>query len=108
MTEFVQVITTTETRDQADHIAQHLVERRLAGCVQVIGPLTSTYRWQGAVETTDEWLCLIKTAQALYPQVEAAILEIHPYETPEILAAPISAGSSDYLGWLSASLKPND
>ncbi|MDX1664500.1 MAG: divalent-cation tolerance protein CutA, partial [Candidatus Promineifilaceae bacterium] len=88
----------------AGEIARALVERRLAGCVQVVGPITSTYRWQGAVETAQEWLCLIKSNGTLYEELETAIGELHPYDTPEILALPVSAGSVDYLLWLREAL----
>lgn len=104
MTEFIQVMTTVEKEADARHIARRLVEARLAGCVQVLGPITSTYRWEGALEAAQEWLCLIKTSRALYAEVEAAIRALHPYDTPEILAVPVVAGSADYLAWLDASL----
>lgn len=100
MPEFIQVLTTIDAEAAARRIAQSLVEAQLAGCVQVIGPLTSTYRWRGAVETAQEWLCLVKTSRTLYPKVEAAIRALHTYETPEILAVPVLTGSDDYLAWL--------
>jgi periplasmic divalent cation tolerance protein len=81
-------------------MAKALVEKRLAGCVQIVGPITSTYWWQGEVEMADEWLCLIKSRRDIYPQLEAAIQAIHPYDTPEILATPVAAGNPDYLQWL--------
>ena len=61
MNTYIQVTTTTETMEQAEKIARHLVETKLAACVQITGPIKSIYRWKGKVETTDEWLCLIKT-----------------------------------------------
>lgn len=100
MTNSIQVLTTTARKQEAQQIAQTLVEERLAACVQILGPITSTYRWQDAIETSEEWLCLIKTRQELYAQVEAAICRVHPYEVPEILAIPVIAGSEDYLAWL--------
>src|SRR6185503_15291275 len=66
MTEFIQVITTTDTRPRADEIARALVERRLAACVQVVGPVASTFHWQGKIDTAEEWLCLAKTRAGLY------------------------------------------
>jgi periplasmic divalent cation tolerance protein len=72
--------------------------------VQVIGPIRSRYRWQGAVEEAEEWQCLAKTEAALYPRVEEAIRALHSYEEPEILATPIVAGSDGYLGWISESV----
>jgi periplasmic divalent cation tolerance protein len=100
MAQHVVVTTTVERREDAQTIARTLVDGRLAACVQVIGPIESTYRWKGEVEVTEEWLCLIKTSQNLYGEIESAIVEMHPYETPEIVALPIAAGSTAYLTWL--------
>jgi len=100
MTDYVQVVTTIDSREKAEQIARALVETRLAACVQLFGPIASTYRWQGKIETSQEWLCLIKSRADLYPQVEEALRAVHPYEVPEILAFPILAGSRSYLAWL--------
>jgi periplasmic divalent cation tolerance protein len=97
---YIQVTTTTETKEQAQKIVQHLVETKLAACAQIVGPITSIYRWKGKVENTQEWLCLIKTRNDLYDKVEAAIKSQHHYETPEIIAVPIVKGSKEYLNWL--------
>ena len=102
METFIQVLTTTNKREDAEGIAQALVEARLAGCVQILGPLTSVYRWKGKIERAEEWLCLVKSREELYEAIEAAIRSRHPYETPEIIALPITAGSRDYLDWLRA------
>jgi periplasmic divalent cation tolerance protein len=104
MESFLQVTTTTETRQQAHAIAQYLVEAKLAACVQITGPITSIYRWNDKVENTQEWLCLIKTREDFYDKVEAAIKSQHPYETPEIIAVPIVKGSKEYLNWLDSEL----
>jgi periplasmic divalent cation tolerance protein len=100
MQTYIQVTTTTETKEEAEKIARHLVETKLAACVQITGPITSIYRWKGKVENTQEWLCLIKTKDDLYNKVEAAIKSHHSYETPEIIAVPIVKGSKEYLIWL--------
>jgi len=105
MSDYLLVSTTTETREEARRIARRLVERRLAACVQVLGPIESTYRWRGAVETAAEWLCLAKTRAERFAEVRDAIAEMHPYEVPEIVAAPLVAGSEAYLAWLDASLR---
>jgi periplasmic divalent cation tolerance protein len=97
MTDHIQVMTTTETREDAQGIARELVARGLAGCVQIVGPITSTFQWQGEIETAQEWLCLAKGQQGLYQEIEAAIRELHPYDVPEILALPVVAGGADYL-----------
>ncbi len=100
MTDFIQVVTTTERKEDAAAIARTLVDERLAACVQVLGPVTSTYRWKGEIETAEEWQCWAKTRRELYEQVEQSIRRLHPYEVPEILAMPILAGSAGYLAWL--------
>ena len=96
----IQIITTTSKRQEADKIAWALVERRLAACVQVLGPISSTYRWQGDIETAEEWLCIAKTVQPNFAAVEKVIREMHSYEVPEILAVPVIEGSQPYLEWL--------
>jgi periplasmic divalent cation tolerance protein len=96
----IQVLTTAGSEQEAQRIAEHLVAARLAACVQVVGPVASTYRWQGEVERAREWQCLAKTTAARYPEVEAAIRELHPYDEPEIIATPIVAGSPGYLAWI--------
>jgi periplasmic divalent cation tolerance protein len=105
MADFIQVVTTTSGKPEAEAIAQALVEGRLAACAQVLGPITSTYWWQGKIETAQEWQCWIKSRRDLYPQVEEAIRRLHSYQTPEIVAIPLLAGSADYLAWLEAELK---
>jgi periplasmic divalent cation tolerance protein len=100
MKSYIQISTTTETKEQAQKIAQYLVEAKLAACVQITGPITSIYRWKGKVENAQEWFCLIKTTDDLYNKVEAAIKDLHTYETPEIIAVPIVKGSKEYLNWI--------
>jgi periplasmic divalent cation tolerance protein len=105
MTDCIQVVTTAERREDAERIARTLVEERLAACVQVLGPITSTYWWGGKIETTQEWQCWAKSRLNLYGQIEQAIRRIHPYDVPEILALPILEGSPDYLAWLDGEVK---
>jgi periplasmic divalent cation tolerance protein len=100
MAEYVQVLTTAGSEEEAGRIASLLVERRLAACVQVVGPVVSRYRWQGEVEEEREWQCLAKTTRLAYAAVEAAIREAHSYDEPEIIATPIVAGSPGYLAWI--------
>jgi periplasmic divalent cation tolerance protein len=100
MTDYIQIVTTVENRDDAEAIARSLVERRLAACVQIVGPITSIYRWQGKINTTQEWQCWAKSRHELYDRIEQAIRRLHPYQTPEILAIAVAAGSADYLAWL--------
>lgn len=100
MKSYIQISTTTDSKEQAQKIAKYLVEKKLAACVQINGPIESIYRWKGKVENAQEWLCLIKTREDCFSKVEAAIKKIHPYETPEIIAVPIVKGSKEYLNWL--------
>jgi periplasmic divalent cation tolerance protein len=100
MNEYIQVVTTAERQEDARRIADLLVAKRLAACVQIVGPVTSVYRWQGKVESAEEWQCLIKTRHALADDVAEAIREVHPYDLPEIIAVPIVTGSREYLTWL--------
>jgi len=101
------VSTTTATARDARRIARALVERRLAACVQVLGPMKSTYRWQARVETATEWLCLAKTTLARSRELIAAVTELHAYDTPELTVTPITGGSRHYLDWLAASVRPS-
>ncbi len=100
MAEYVEVVTTTQNRDDAMRIARTLVEARLAACVQIRGPIESTYHWKGAIETAEEWQCVAKSRADLFDQIDAAIRDVHPYEVAEILALPIAAGSRAYLDWI--------
>lgn len=100
MRDAIQVLTTTDSPAVAEHIARTLVEQRLAACVQVSGPVTSVYRWQGQVECAEEWICTIKTTADRCRDVETQIRTLHPYEEPEILQVPILGGSATYLAWL--------
>ena len=100
MTSFVQIATTVASKNEGEQLAADLVDRGLAACVQVLGPITSIYRWQGKTEHAQEWMCLIKTHENRYTAVEQAIVAAHPYDTPEIVAVPILTGSAPYLEWL--------
>lgn len=84
----------------AQSIAQALVERRLAACVNILAPCRSVYRWQGKVEEAGEIPLLIKSTATRYAELESALRELHPYEVPEIIALPIAAGLPAYLGWV--------
>jgi periplasmic divalent cation tolerance protein len=100
MSDYIQVITTTATHDEAEIIGRALVEERLAACTQIIGPITSIYRWEGQIETSQEYQCWAKSRRDLFERIEVAIRRLHPYQVPEILAIPIAAGSQSYLKWL--------
>ena len=101
MTNMIQVMTTTGNREDAQRIAEDLVSQHLAAAVQVSGPSTSCYWWKGKMTQAEEWVCRIKTRSECYQKLESAILAIHPYEVPEILALPVVASHHDYAKWLS-------
>jgi periplasmic divalent cation tolerance protein len=100
MTDKRIVLTTAGSKAEAQKIARALVERRLAACVNVVGPIESVYRWKGAVETAGEFLCIVKTTATAVGQVTAAIKEQHSYQLPEVVVIPIEEGSGDYLRWI--------
>lgn len=99
--QYIVVHTTCPTEEQANQLANALVEQKLAACVQAC-PVQSTYRWYGTIEKAPEVQLQIKTTFAQYTEVERLILATHPYETPEILAFPVLLGSGQYLAWLNA------
>ena len=103
--EFIQVFTTTDKKEEAEKITKVLIGKRLAACVQIVGPIESTYWWNGNIETAKEWLILIKSEKRLYKEIERVIKENHSYQVPEILAVPVIAGNPDYLRWLKNELR---
>ena len=100
MTDARLVLSTAGSQEQAGKIARALVERRLAACVNVVPQAESIYRWQGKVESAEEWLLLIKTTAQKFPAVRDAIAELHTYDLPECIAVKIEEGSVAYLKWL--------
>jgi periplasmic divalent cation tolerance protein len=104
MTGCVQVTTTLPDRAAADRLAALVVEDRLAACAQVVGPVSSTYRWEGRVETGTEWYCHLKTTLVRLPALIERIRRLHAYEVPEIVALPVVDGNPDYLRWITESV----
>jgi len=100
MNSAIVVQTTVDTRETAIRIADTLVDNRVAACVQISGPMTSVYRWQGKVQHDEEYLLSIKTIQRAYDKVESLIQSQHEYDVPEIIVLPITSGSENYLKWL--------
>ncbi len=98
--DFRIVFCTVPDADTGRHIADRLVEYRLAACVNLIPGLESIYRWKGEIQHDSEVLLMIKTTAADYVPLEQAIRELHPYELPEIVAVPLSNGLTDYLNWI--------
>lgn len=87
-------------RETAETIAEALLERRLAACVSISATITSLYRWEGKLERSQEVLLLIKSGNRVYPALEQAIISLHPYELPEIIAVPVELGLPGYLHWV--------
>jgi len=108
MSDYIQVVTTTEIKEDAARIAKEMITKRLAACAQVLGPIQSTYRWKGDLESSEEWLCLMKSRKDLFPKIETAIKDIHPYEVPEIIVVPILTGHQPYLKWMEEELGNGD
>ena len=102
---YLQVQITTPTKETAQQILQQLLEDRLIACGQIVGPITSLYHWEGKIEQSEEYLCLLKTTQASYPILEQRIIALHPYEVPEIIATTLTNGHADYLKWIGVEVK---
>jgi periplasmic divalent cation tolerance protein len=105
MTDRQIVLSTAGSKEEAQRIASALVEQQLAACVNVVGPISSTYRWQGKVENAQEFLLIVKTTASAYPRVAEAIRRLHSYDLPEIIQLSIMDGGADYLAWISESVK---
>ena len=101
MDEVILVFTNLPDRESAQRVADALIESRAAACVNILAQCTSVYRWQGKLETANEVPLLIKTSRQTYSRLETVIRAHHPYELPEIIAVPVTAGLPDYLQWVS-------
>jgi periplasmic divalent cation tolerance protein len=100
------VLTNLPERAAAERIADTLIEKRLAACVNILAPCRSVYRWKGTVQHDEEHPMLIKTTAERYAELEAAVRALHPYELPEIIAVPIGRGLAAYLEWVAAETTP--
>jgi periplasmic divalent cation tolerance protein len=89
-------------------MAETLVVERLAACAQVLGPVSSTYRWEGRLEHAEEWYCHLKTTEYGLPALQQRIRELHPYELPELIAVPILQGDTKYLEWIRTEVREPD
>lgn len=107
MSDVLLVITNLPDTESAARLAQRVIAERAAACVNQLAPCTSTYRWQGNIETATEIPLLIKTTQTAYPRLEQLIRTNHPYELPEIIAVPVSAGLPEYLAWVNQETTPD-
>ena len=104
MTDKVVAYTTCDDAEEAEKIARHLIDERLAACVSVVPAVKSYYRWKGSVESDDEILLMIKTSRDLIDAVRQALEKLHTYDLPELIVTPIVDGSPKYLAWLEAEL----
>src|SRR5438874_6973578 len=104
MTDKVVVLSTAGSQEEANKIATALVERRLAACVNIVPRIQSVYRWEGKVETAEEYLLLIKTTKTHTAEVQAAIQELHSYDLPEFVVIAMEGGSAEYLKWIEDSV----
>jgi len=100
MSDALVVLITAPSREVGERIAETLVGEELAACVNLLAPVRSIYRWDGAICRDDEILLIAKTTRARYPALEARVQAVHPYDTPEIIALPVERGSAAYLAWL--------
>jgi len=107
MTDKIVVLNTCGSEAEAERLARMLVDQRLAACVSIAPRLRSFYRWNSAVESSEEWLLVIKSSRPLFERLCAALEGAHSYEVPEVLALPVVDGAPAYLDWLQASLQTN-
>lgn len=105
MEDFIEVITTTGSRTDAQTIADMAVEKRFAACAQIIGPIWSTYWWENQIEHDEEWLCSLKTRKEHYFRLEEEIKAIHPYELPQVICISLLGGAHSYLEWVHSQLR---
>jgi periplasmic divalent cation tolerance protein len=103
--EFIAVFVTAPSREEGENIGRRLVEEKLAACANLVPGIFSVYRWKGAVETAAEVLLILKTERTLLDEVVARVKAMHSYEVPEVVALPLTGGSSDYMKWLEESVR---
>ncbi len=106
MTDKVVILVTVASQEEGRRIARHLVEAKLAACVNLTSPIESIYRWEGKVAVEQECQLFIKTTRALFAEIRSAILKLHSYQTPEVICLPIVDGSPEYLQWVSDCVNP--
>lgn len=100
MSDFIIVLVTANSQEEADGIATDLVGSMLAACVNVIPGVTSVYRWEGQLQRDPEWLLVIKSRRDVFDTLVERVQALHSYEVPEIIALPLTGGSEAYLQWL--------
>ena len=101
---FIIIMTSVDSKSEAERMATLIMKKRLAGCTKVAGPVKSYYSWKGKQHASKEWLCVIKTKRSNYKKIEKELKETHKYELPEIISFNIGRSSSEYLAWLGSSM----
>jgi len=102
----IQVSVSASSREEADRLAAGVVDAGLAACGQVIGPVTSTYRWEGGIQQASEWLLLFKTTSECFADLRRHVFRHHSYRLPEVIVTDIVAGGVDYLEWIQMNCRP--
>jgi periplasmic divalent cation tolerance protein len=102
---YIIVLITTGNKQEAEKIAQHLLDAKLIACANIIGPVSSIFRWSGKVEKAEEYLMLMKSRRNLFEELSKTVKALHSYEVPEILVLPVVEGLEAYLKWLESCLK---
>jgi periplasmic divalent cation tolerance protein len=105
VTDKIVVLSTCDSEEEAQRLARHLIERRLAACVNIVAGARSIYRWKDNIEEAAEFLLVIKSKRDLFPALRAELETVHSYEIPEVIALPILDGSEPYLDWLDGELQ---
>jgi periplasmic divalent cation tolerance protein len=100
VTDKIVVLTTCESEEQAQHLARHLIEQRLAACVNILPGVRSVYRWKDKIEDAAEFVLIVKSRRDVFVKLREAIAHLHSYEIPEVIALPVVDGSDAYLRWL--------
>lgn len=100
MTDKIVVLTTCDSEETAGRVARHLIEKRVAACVNILPRARSIYRWKDGIEDTAEWVLLIKSRRDRFAELQAELKSVHSYEVPEVIALPVVDGSEEYLAWL--------
>jgi periplasmic divalent cation tolerance protein len=98
--DFLEVKTTAGSKPEAEKLGRAAVEARVAACAQVSGPISSVYWWNGSLEQAEEWVCVFKVPAANFDELAGLVKREHSYDTPEIIATPVSGGSREYLAWV--------
>ena len=105
MTDKIVVLTSCAAEADAERLARALVAGRLAACVNVVPGVRSFYHWKGEIESSEEFLLIVKTSRDLFPALRAEMEKLHAYEVPELLALPVVAGAENYLSWIESNLR---